>query len=230
MISVIHGEDVVSSRKKIEEFLSDSSWATKIDISRESFHSVFPVINSQSFFSSKKTIVIENSSKLKGKPKEEFINLLISSESASDLHIILWEGKKLETEFIKKLKQPRIFLFDLPKYFFQFLDSLRPKNGLSSKRLLLMIEDKISYEQLFYSMVKRIRQLMIIKTDQYKEFEDTKLMRDWQIGKLKNQACYWTEPQLTNFYRKLFELELGLKTSQLPMPLLHHIDFLLISL
>lgn len=230
MITVIHGDDVVASRKKIDEITSSSLWLSKIDLSQDNISYAISVLDTSELFSDTKSIVLENVSKIKKGELNTFLAFIQKHEKSKNVHIIVWESKKIDVAFLQQLRASQVLHFDVPKYFYQFLDSLHPNNGIISEKLFLAMKNSVSDEQLFYSIVKRIRQLMLIKTGRYKEFEDTKKLADWQIKKLKSQESYWSEQQLVTLYHMLFQLELDLKTSGLPLSLGKHIDILLLSL
>jgi len=70
---------------------------------------------------------------------------------------------------------------------------------------------------------------LIVKSDNYIEFDEFKKMQSWQIGKLKKQSEMWSEKQLKNAFVSFAELDEKLKTSALTMDLSAHLDILLLS-
>ena len=229
MVIIIHGDDTVASRKKIDEYTRDFKNVSRINLVKDDFLLVSNTIESQDLFDNRKAIVIEHFAKTKNK-LENIAALINRNKNLSNLNIILWEDEKADDRIIKKFEAKNVFLCDLPKFYFQFLDSIFPGNKIKCVDLFKNVSKKSSEEQLFYSIIKRIRTLMIIKSGEQSEFEETKKMSGWQLGKLLNQAKPWNEQKLMDFYKKLFEIELNMKTSNLPMSLSKHIDILLLSL
>lgn len=228
MVTIIHGGNIVLSRKKLDEYITDS-WTIRLDAQSDD---IFKITNSFEFrelFSQKKTIIIENLFSPKVKDKDKIIDL-INGIKKGKIDIVIWTDRELNQKEIKKIEDASVIFYDLPKFFYSLLDSLSPKNSLQTRKLLQKTLKESTDVQIFYSIVKRIRQLLIIKTGRYQDFEEFKTSRDWQIRKLQTQAKYWKETELVNIHNKLFVLEYGLKTSELPMNLADHIDFLLLTL
>jgi hypothetical protein len=67
------------------------------------------------------------------------------------------------------------------------------------------------------------------KTGDLSQFSETKSMGSWQVQNIAKQARLWQEDSLCMFYLALFDLEKGMKTSNLPLPLIDHIDILLVN-
>lgn len=227
MVIIIHGNDVVSSRKKIDEYILNPQNLIRINSISVDLSSIENALESQDLFLNKKTVILENFSKTKN---EKVIGVINKNSKLPDLNIILWEDEKINEKIIAKINKRFVFLFELPKFYFQFLDSIFPGNKIKSIDLFRNVSKMSSEEQLFYSIIKRIRTLMILKLGQQNEFEETKKMGGWQLGKLLKQAKLWNNEKLMDFYKKLFEIELGMKTSNLPMSVSKHIDILLLSL
>ena len=49
----------------------------------------------------------------------------------------------------------------------------------------------------------------------------------WQLGKLKQQARMWTEGELLSFYKKIFEIEVKMKSGGLPTSLEKYLDIVI---
>lgn len=230
MVILIHGEDTPNSRKKIDEFLKNFSEVIRINLNQDRPEKIINSLESQSLFDNKKAIIIEYISKLKKTELDDTLSFINKYKNSVNINIILWEDAKLNDTILKRIDSKQIFLYDLPKYYFQFLDSIFPGNGIKCISLYRETLKNISDVQLFYSVVKRIRTLIILKLGKPGEFEETKKMGSWQLGKLVKQEKAWDEKKLMDFYKKLFEIELNMKTSNLPMSLSEHIDILLLSL
>ncbi|MCL5113884.1 MAG: hypothetical protein M1372_01815 [Patescibacteria group bacterium] len=230
MITIIHGDNIVESRRKIDEFLIDNVSVVKIDAAKKSLDEIIQALEFTDLFSNKRVVIIENLFSLKASNLEKAIEVVSKNAKVADLEIVIWQGGKIDARVLKKMNNAKVLSFDLPKYYFEFLDALEPEKGVKLRELFVKLLQQSTEEQIYYSIVKRIRTLLILKTGKEEEFEETSKMSAWQVGKLRHQAKIWQENQLISFYNKLFELEMGMKTSNLPLALNKHIDFLLLNL
>lgn len=221
MIYVIGGEDVVASRKKLIELLEGKPNVIRLDGKKATIAELDEVLSSGSLFSDSKTIVVESFTKLKPEAK---IWELFEKEKSTD--IILWdEADLLKKKFPKSVKA---FNFLFPKFYYVFLDSFEP----GSKKTLELLHEVLKTfeaEQVLYGLVRRVRQMIILKSNNYSSFSEFKRMQSWQISKLKTQASLWSETQLKKVFLELAELDEKMKTSSLSMPLSHHLDIILLS-
>lgn len=227
--TIIHGNNIVESRKKIDDFLKKDAWVVRFDAQKDDFQKIKDSTESKELFSPIKTLIIENLFSRKSSEKDKIIDLINKLNSPA-INIVIWESAEIKKTDLKKILKAEFIFCDLPKFFYSFLDSLIPNNSTKTRKLLKNTLEESSAEQVFYAMVKRTRQLLIIKTGKYHDFEEFKNAQDWQIRKLHSQAKFWKEEKLMEFHKKLFEIEFGLKTSDLPMDLSSHIDFLLFKL
>lgn len=228
MLYIIHGDDTVSSRKKVDELISEDKWIVRFDGKEAESGTIQNSLSSQELFSDGKAIVVENFLEL-GSTLATILPVFNTYTADTKTKIVLWQGKEVDKRTLKKLTLAKEFLFPLPKYYFSFLDSLTPRNSKKLHDLLEKLALSLSAEQIFYSLVKRIRILIMIKTGKSKEFADIVTMAPWQLTKLSQQASAWNIRELIALYQKFFELEVGLKTNALPLPLLAHLDLLLIK-
>lgn len=229
MIILIHGDDITNSRKKIDEYITFDR-TIKLNCITDDISAISNSISFIELFSPKKTVVIENFLVLKSKDRAKIFDLINSHSESGEINIVLWENEKVDQQTIKKIKTKNIFLFEQPRTYYQFLDALYPGNKASAYKFYKKINKNVSDEMLYYSVVKRIRMLLVTKTGKTDMLEDTKKMQGWQLGKIFKQSSLWKDNELIGFYKKLFEIEFNMKTSNLPVSLSKHIDFLLLSL
>lgn len=234
MIYIITGEDIVSSRKKLTELLSEKTNIIRLDGKKANIAEFDEALSSGSLFSDSKTIVVENFTKLSaqgrsasgGKPEAKVWELLERFEKEKSTDIILWDEADLgKNKFSKSVK---VFNFSFPKFYYAFLDSFEPRSK-DSLKLLQDVLKTLEPEQVLYGLVRRIRQLLIIKSGDYSKFSEFKRMQSWQLSKLKKQASLWSGEQLKRVFLELAELDEKMKTSNLTMPLSKHLDILLLS-
>lgn len=223
MLYLIHGEDSASARKRLDEVLVKRT-ATRIDGRKLDFSNFELLTNSSDMFSDKKTIVIENF------PLDKSLaNLLKVIHSKKDVDVILYKEDDVDKRTLEKVKADSVYSFPFPKYFYQFLDGLAPKKGKALQETLSKMSDSYTAEQVFYSMVKRVRLLLALTSKGGEEIKEVSSLAPWQEGKIRSQARFWTQDKIISFYKRLYEIETGLKTSGLTMSLKNHLDILLLT-
>ena len=222
MIYILHGDDTAASRNFMNEITSEFP-TTVLDGKGLLLSQLEENVVSKGFFEEKKAIVIENLlSQSKKKELAQFLN-----ELTSDVLIVLWEGKKLTKTATNALKKAEVKEFSYPSYYFQFLDSVTSRSG---KRLFALYHDLLkttSEELIFYSLLKRIRLLVVISSGG--TIAELTKMAPWQQSKLSQQLRQWNNEELLTFYKELQETEIKMKTGKLPVGLSKHLDILILS-
>ena len=222
MIYILHGDDTAASRNFMTEVTSEFP-VTILEGKSLVFSQLEENVVSKGFFEEKKAIVIENLlSQNKKKELTKFLN-----EIKSDVLIVLWEGKKLTKTATNAIKKAEIREFSYPSYYFQFLDSIASGSG---KRIFSLYHELLkttSEELVFYSLLKRIRLLVVIASGG--TIAELSKMAPWQQSKLNQQLRQWKKDELNTFYRELQETEIKMKTGKLPVGLSKHLDILILS-
>lgn len=227
MITLIYGDDIDKARIKLNEVLEGKTKVTKINFEKATLEEIIQAFESQDLFEQKRTIVLEN---IKNNSLfDKILDALLSLKKNSFVDIVLWSDEALDTKFVAKLKDIQAYPFLLPKFLFPFLDTLLPSQGKKSVELLAKVREGMADELIFFMIVKRIRTLLLLKAGNSTDFDETSRMQSWQLSKMSGQLNAWDEKKLITFYRKLFDLETGMKTSTLPLPLGQHLDILLLS-
>ena len=234
MIFVIAGEDTVSSRKKLTELLSEKQNIVRLDGKKTMIAELDEALLGNNLFSDSKTVVLEHFSKLSakgrsafgGKPEIKVWELIEKFEKDKNTDVILWDDVDLAKK--KYTKNVKFFNFSFPKFYYIFLDSFEP-GSRKPLELLREVLKTLNSEQVLYGLVRRVRQLIIIKSNNYPDFSELKRMQPWQISKLKKQASLWSEEKLKKTFLELAELDEKMKTGSLPMPLASHLDIILLS-
>jgi DNA polymerase III delta subunit len=224
MIFILHGDDIVSSRKRLTEITSSFKNVAYLDAEKIFVNDLIQALGSSDMFGDKKCVVVEKVLKLKKPELEKLLDLLENLDSSST--VILWHNTDLSKVFLGKFKKVIAKSFMLPKLFFTFLDNLSPNNFKNELDILSKMQN-VEAEQIFYAMVKRIRQLLALKMSL--ESEELSRMSPWQKDKLRNQGSKWKAEELEGIYRDLYKIELKLKSGGLMLPLKKHIDIMLIQ-
>ena len=228
MTILIHGDDLVASRKKLNEEKErfKESEIVHLEGSKLQLSDLVLASEASSLFLRQKLIIVENllsSGAVKQKPA--VIEYLSKDTS---LHtIVLWENKKIEKTVIKKyLAHAKVISCELPPLLFKFLDSL----GLSTpSAVLTTFHNLIAHTEveLVFAMILRQWRLLLMVKDQEAAVEG---LASWQAGKLKYQGRAFTMDTLINSYRQLLAIDYKIKTGQTPYSLRQLLDFFLLNI
>lgn len=225
MFYLIHGDDSVNARLKATVLLGKSK-ITNVDGKNLILKTFEELTKSTSLFAETSSLLIENFF-LKNKNKKEIVEFLNTSNTSKD--IVFWEDGVVRKTAFASLKDLKVLEFSLPKNYFAFLDSLSPQNTKRSRQLFQELLASYAPEQLFYSLIKRTRQLIVLKEGSSHKVKETSKMASWQLDRLQSQAAKWPEGALQKFYTKLHNAEIKLKSGGLPMELSKHLDVLLLG-
>jgi DNA polymerase III delta subunit len=207
VITILHGDDLISSRKALEVVRSSYDKADtvvlegkKIDLS-----SLKPALESPAFFSSSRLVVLENF--LAANPPKKILDYLSSGAISS--HLVIWEKKEISKRLLTKFRPPvKINLFKTPAVVFRFLDSLCPGNVKKSLSLLHETLKRSTASLVFYLLVRHTRELILVKSGQNPK------LPWWKLKKLRHQAKFFSLESLTRLYRKLLLIDLRQKTGK----------------
>ncbi len=229
MITIIHGDDVASSRKYFLERKLKTQNPITLDGQKVTITDITQVLEGDSLFFQEKYIFIED---FFSKRKSDLTEIIALIEKNKDLaHVYFWEGKEIPKKTLHTLKfaESKIFLF--PKILFQFLESLRPQNSslISTYHKVLQTTEP---ELVFVMLIRQFRLLLFLSypNQSENEIDEIKRLAPWQVSKLKKQTGYFSLEKLPGIYKKLFELEKAQKTGTLPCSLSQAIDFFLLEL
>lgn len=231
MITIIHGDDIVSSRNFFtqektkfpnHQTLTDSYAVSDIAQALE-----------RSLFGDETVIFIENLlTRKKSKEKEDIIAYIAKQKSNNTIY--LWEDAEIPQKTIQLFTHVQSRLFKLPKLLFTFLDTLSPKNGNKLVILFHKVIEQADADFVFAMIARQFRLLLSCHPKLSEESSDTidevKRLAQWQISKLTKQRSFFTDAQLLSNYQKLLAIETSLKTGTLSLSLTQAIDFFLLDL
>lgn len=229
MITIIHGTDIVSSRKYFTDIKEKQPDSSIIAGDKVSLTDLVQIFEGGGLFGDTKSVFIES---LLGKKKDEsglkeIIKLINGNSKTSE--IVLWEDREVTSAALGKFKESTARIFKLPQPIFLFLDSIKPGNGHELVRLFNKTLSEADAEMIFFMLVRQFRLMLSVKDQGHEQIDEMKRIT-WQMGKLKNQAAFFDKNYLKNLYAKLFELEVAQKTGTLSMTLPQAIDFFLLEI
>lgn len=224
MIYILHGDDITASRQYISSLTTGKKIET-LDGRNISISQLEESLQS-SLFGGEKTILIENFLS-KNKKKKELIEPILRNSTIYD--IVFWDDSKLTPTQLSLIKTAEIKLFSLPQFYFQFLDSFSPGNSQYVFGLYHQLLNTTSPELAFYSLLKRVRQLILIQMGEIKNSKEGSSLQNWQIDKLKKQLSKWSKGNLYNVYSQLQTIEIKMKSGSLPLGLSKQLDILILT-
>jgi len=233
MITIIHGDNISSSREYFHELKQRYKDFVLLDGNKLTITDLVQNIEGSTLFGGTKVIFIEEFlTKLKKTDKEskEILDFIIKNTKSSVF--VLWESKEILKRDLSLFKDATVNFFKLPKNIFLLLDNLRPGN---SKSLLNLFHQAIASgikEELILFMLQRQFRILLALSDSSDSGPIDELTRlaPWQMGKLERQVSYFQGSTLKNIYKKLYEIEIGQKTGGLSLSLSQSIDFLLMEI
>lgn len=237
MITIFHGDNIEASRRFFIEAIAKLKTGGINEIVRLNGAEIvqsdlIQSLESQSLFGGDRVVVIEGLfSRRISKEKDTLLNYIVSQLAIrnSQSAILLWDGKKLTAAGLKKFagnKEVEIKEFKISSLLYKFLDQIIPENGRAASATFnnLIIEEPA--ELAFYLLVKRLTELILENSSS----ESGGDYDDWRRQKLIDQASKWTGKGLTNFHRKLTEIDEAVKTGSTPSGLPSHLDIALLNL
>ncbi len=229
MLTLIHGDNIAASRTYFIDMKMKFPDTSIHDGKNLSLTDLMQILEGGDLFNDEKVLFIENFFSAKKQSTEIKTLLPYLTSQSENATIVLWEDKELDKKTLLGLKDSTVRLFKLPQPLFSFLESLRPGNSKILIKLFHTVLQTIDEEMVFYMLIRHIR-LLLAHHGQIASIDEIKRMQDWQRMKLIKQAKLFSEEQLITIYKKLYEIEKGIKTGSLTLPLASSIDIFLLEL
>lgn len=235
MITIIHGDDIVSSRnffvsqkQKIKnplEFAGENITLTAL----------VQIFEGGELFTEKKAVFLEDflTKRKQSREKDQILSYLGKYHNHE---IFLWEGKEISPKSLSAFKKAEIRHFKLPQSLFLFLDSLKPGKRTFLIPLFHKTLKNMEVELVFYMLVRQFRLLLALSPGHPKlvsgsrNIDDVNRLAPWQKNKLQKQASLFTAENLKKHFTRLYETALAQKTGSLNLSLAQTIDFFLLDL
>jgi len=212
MLTVIAGEDIVASRKKLLEIKKDYVSKNYNPVSlalSDILENIRTDEQEVNLFGDSSVYFIENlSKKYNGRQKNVFKDSIVEFSKNKNIALIDWEAGKSAYDISGLKRIATTFIEYKPsKSIFEVLDSCYPKNlkiFIKSYRELTLTQDEMF---IFTMLVKHIRNLILAKVAALPP-----TIKPWQRSKLTQQSALWTEENLVSFYDGLAKIDIALKT------------------
>lgn len=222
---IIHGDNIVESRKYFSEIKAKYSSPKSFDGTSVSLTDLILAVEGGNLFDSDKTVFIEDflSKRKESQEQNDIVELLNKTQA----NVFLWEGKNLGKKQLGFFPKAKVTPFLLPQMLFSFLDNIKPGNSTQSVKLFHTILEQSEAELIFFMIIRQFRLLLALYNESEDQIEELKRMAPWQKSKLKKQAGFFPKDRLLSLYKKLSDIDLSIKVGSLPYSLTQSVDFFL---
>jgi hypothetical protein len=224
MLTIICGEDSVESRRYYTE-LQRTLKEKDFEIVNIDYRQVLELdetgSSESSLFSSKRAYFTQSLNKKVFKKmseqNEKKIKAIIESKQ---IQIYDWE-EDLQAREIKTIKGLIIKEFKPSQTIFKLLDSCYPGNLKTFISTLNTLSESTEDIFIFIMLARHMRNILSVKVG-----EKIPKLASWQLAKLSNQAKYWDEKNLINFYQGLHRIDVNSKTNGTPFSVKEALEIL----
>ena len=229
MITILHGDDIVSSRNYLVSLREKTQNPLDFKGDKLTLIDIVQAIEGFGLFSNEKNIFIENFLvQKKSNPQfKEIIEFIV--KNSKDSNIVFWENKEISKSIALTFKAATVKLYKLPQNLFLFLDHIKHNNKGNVKFFHDTIS-QMSEELVFYMIVRQFRLMLAVSLDQKDPIDELKRIAPWQKGKLERQAAGFGLENLKSIYSKLYEIDYKQKYGLTTAPLTRNIDFFLMEI
>lgn len=214
MLTIICGEDSVESRR----YLTDQERLLKekdFEIVNIDYHQVLELDETGSsdisLFALKRAYFTQSLNKKVFKKmsdrNEKKIKAIIASK---EIQVFDWE-EETSARDLKSIKGVIIKEFKPSQSIFRLVDSCYPGNLKTFINSLNTLSESTEDIFIFIMLARHMRNILSVKMG-----EKIPKLASWQLGKLANQARYWDEKNLINFYQGLHRIDVNSKTNGTP--------------
>lgn len=231
MVTVLHGENTIASRKvlieKIKLFQERGGEIIRLDGRKVDLTEIKQACEAGSLFGNNRLVVVENFfNRPKNSQKNEIENYF--KNLLPQTNIICWEEKQLTPSQLNKLPpHSEVYLFKIEPIIFKFLDCLRPGNNRLMLTLLKRCYQVESVEMIFYMICRQVR-ILILANDLGKRGLDG--MAFWMQNKFFYQSRNFSLEKLLDIHSQLVRIDYEQKTGRAIMPLYFYLDLLVANL
>jgi len=214
MLTIICGEDSIASRnyfleqeklfreKNFEIGNIDYKQVLELDDSQAASTSLFDQKRIYFTASLNKKVLKKLNSKTERKIKEIIASI--------EIQVFDWE-EETSARDLKSIKGVVIKELKPSQTIFKLLDSCYPGNLKQFISSLKTISESTEDIFIFIMLARHMRNILITKLG-----ERLPKLMSWQIAKLSNQAKYWKQENLINFYQGLHRIDVNSKTNGTP--------------
>ena len=225
MITIIHGDNTVLSRKQLISEIDKRSAAGKtvrsFTASELNIAGLTQALHPTSLFGDEQVLVIERLFRLRSTTlRDQMLTALISQH---DIEVLLWEDKLISATNLKLLEtaKPQTVVFKISPIVFQVMDQFGdPAKKVQLLKQLHAAYDQDSAEFVFAMLTRQIRLLINVVEG------ETAAMKPYTLQKMRTQARFFPLEKALRVHRQLLEIDLAQKTSGSLLSLEQQLDLL----
>jgi DNA polymerase III delta subunit len=225
-MKVIHGEDVVSSRKLLNSLRKEAKekglQVVALTGSGISLGQVKQAVETGGLFGSDQLLIIEGLfTGASSKAKTEVIAYLKIEKPEM---VIIWEGKKIDGRKLTAMGA-QVSEYKVNSKIFTFLEAVRPGNTSHLVPLFDEVTKGEAVELVFFLLVRQVRQLIEVASDPngYKG-------PSWLKSKLLTQANEFGLEGLLELHQQLYEIDMGQKTGRDSLSMTARLELMLMGI
>ncbi|OGY27762.1 MAG: hypothetical protein A2802_01395 [Candidatus Woykebacteria bacterium RIFCSPHIGHO2_01_FULL_43_29] len=204
MLTLVHGENQVSSRLYLDRFKKGLD--CQVVEGKSLTYYDLELLRAPNFLGAVQTIIVEN-------PK---IEILENLKDITDASLVIWYNKKLDKIPLKGAWKILEFRPTGGKALFNFLDSFFTKNLKQVYiNLPLLKQSNTPYELIAPSLNKQVLSLL--------SYKESKVgFSPFQLRKFMDFDKFWSRSELISLLRRLLELDYRVKSGRLDQDLALH--------
>ncbi len=225
MITLIHGNDTLSSRK----YYLDQRDSESLTFDAESINLVEleQSLAGSGLFATTKKIFVENLFSRKSAKNLDSIGKLLSSYK--DAEVFFWADKEVGVKALASFPKVENKSFKIPQNIWNFLDNLRPSNVANVSSFHRTLSESEA-EIIFAMIIRQFRLMLGLIQYSRVNIDEVKRIAPWQKTKLLRQASLFGEQKLKTIYKKLYKIDKSTKTGKTNLTLTQNIDILLLEI
>lgn len=226
MLTIVHGADIVSSRKYFIEQKNKNSLT--FDSADLVLSELEQSLSGSSLFGQGKTIFIENLFTKKASKNFEPIATVLHKIS-NETSVFLWADKELGIKPLSAFPKHTSQLYKINQNIFGFLDSIKSNSSQNVANFHEAL--KFSDSEIIFFMIIRQFRLMLGIIDEGKDtIDEVKRLAPWQRSKLMRQSQLFGKENLIKIYKKIYKIDKQQKTGRTILTLVQNIDILLLEI
>lgn len=228
---ILHGENLLQSRKTLGQYLQQAQAKqrriVRLEAKKLELAQLQEEVGATGLFGEPVTLIIEELHSLPTSARKTALIKELGALAATEqqepnpsLELILYEKRQLTPTMLKQFPGAKATESKLTKALFSWLDSVTGQFKFNQTQFQ-QVMDQDGEMMAFTMLLRQVRLLIQVKEGQ------TATLAPFMVSKLKQQSGTFNLPQLLKLHHRLFELDLGQKTSTLNLPLQQELELLL---
>lgn len=217
-VRVFHGEQTEESRRElgraVDACRDRGLQIVTLDGKKLTAAELSDALEQDDFFGGRRVVVVKN---LFARPKSKARDGLVAQIAASDLEVLVWEGKKLTAAVLKSLGTSDVFTSANKGAIWELAAALAPDNNnqrfieIFAKAVAQNNDDADPGIHITAALLWQVQQLIDMQCDNYHG-------APFNRPRIQNQAKKFTLAQLLALHQRLVSFDWRAKTGQLQLP------------